>query len=593
MRKKLFGQVGNHLGGLKTARERADHKGRELAKLDISGRLRAGDFEVEIQGLRAIPGGIEYFARVWDANGERVGLGKHGNVDIERFRVFNPPILVSDGTKTKFLRAAEFPGDKDVEVEMDNLKEDLLAALLQDLGHTIKVIPKSGPDKIQHGKIGNTTSTFFPDPDTESTSVDGRSLNSAIDTYANVRDAATGSFAQDNDASNNAFLTQLGGSFFAVQRDFFLFDTSGIGDTDTITAAVISFAGTGSAADNADTSSINIVATTPASDTAITTADYDQAGSTVFASLAISSWNSTDGTYNDLTLDANGIAAVSKTGITKLGGRNSLDVNNTTPLGLNRVPIYYADQTGTTKDPKLVVTHATPTTDPVVFDTVTVSEVTTMMVDENPNVFDSVTITEVVTVFFEELVPFAAEDVTVTEAITMMMDLSISVFDSATITEAVDLSNPLELPTVTEDVTLTEVVTMMVDENPNVFDSVTITEDVTLLITELFLSVFDDVTVTDEDSQDSDVNISVFDAVTITESMAFESTSDISVFDDITITESNPLMADLNPAPFDAVTLTEGGGLTGLIFIADPRRELIHMRSTEQSYPIMMDTDEI
>lgn len=239
--------------------------------------------------------------------------------------------------------------------------QDLLSEY--SVGLYLRTVPKQYVPEYAMigGRVGvayMTTSTFYPDPDVESTSVDGRSLNSAIDTFSNVRDAATGSFAQDNDSTATfAFATSLSGGFYIVQRDFFLFDTSSLPDTDTIDTGVISFSGTGTSPGDADNSSINIVSTTPASNTEITTADYDQAGSTVYASLDVTSWNATDGTYNDFTLDATGEGQITKTGVSKFGGRNSLDVGNSAPLGLNRVSIFYADQTGTTKDPKLVVTH--------------------------------------------------------------------------------------------------------------------------------------------------------------------------------------------------------------------------------------------
>src|SRR5687767_6458106 len=98
--KKTLGKIGLALEQLPDARERANHKAKELAKLVFSGRQRAGDFEVEIHDLKEIPGGIEYYARAWVANDGQVGFGRDGSVDLERFRVFNHPIMVPDGTKS-------------------------------------------------------------------------------------------------------------------------------------------------------------------------------------------------------------------------------------------------------------------------------------------------------------------------------------------------------------------------------------------------------------------------------------------------------------------------------------------------------------
>src|SRR3989344_2016473 len=49
----------------------------------------------EIQSVQKIEGGIEILARAWK-DGKQLGFGKDGSVEIERFKIFNPPILVDD-----------------------------------------------------------------------------------------------------------------------------------------------------------------------------------------------------------------------------------------------------------------------------------------------------------------------------------------------------------------------------------------------------------------------------------------------------------------------------------------------------------------
>jgi len=75
--------------------------------------------------------------------------------------------------------------------------------------------------------------------------------------------------------------------------------------------------------------------------------------------LAWASWVDTAGTYNDFTLNANGISNISKTGITYFGARDSLDTANTTPTGNNNWNFNSSNGAGTTTDPKLVVTYTT------------------------------------------------------------------------------------------------------------------------------------------------------------------------------------------------------------------------------------------
>lgn len=76
--------------------------------------------------------------------------------------------------------------------------------------------------------------------------------------------------------------------------------------------------------------SVNIVSSTPASDTTIANADYSQLGSTKFSSNVFISSLLT-GQYNEISLNATGIAAISKTGVTKLGIRIDCDIDNTEP----------------------------------------------------------------------------------------------------------------------------------------------------------------------------------------------------------------------------------------------------------------------
>ena len=142
-----------------------------------------------------------------------------------------------------------------------------------------------------------------------------------------------------------------------VRRAYYLFDTSALTSGATISAGVFSLAGGGGILDNADSTGYDIVASTPASSTTIADSDFPNVGSTVFATIALSSFVTTDGVYNDFTLDSNGRANISQTSISKFAGRISRDTANSAPTGANTMFGYFADQAGTTKDPKLVVTY--------------------------------------------------------------------------------------------------------------------------------------------------------------------------------------------------------------------------------------------
>ena len=338
----------------KTGSEKANIKGQEIAKIGSVPRQNVkfseADYDIEIQSVKVIEGGVEVFARAWTSSGEQVGFGKDGTVDLERFRFINPPILVSDPNGDIIREWTE-----DGIAKQRKLKENPQLALLQTLAHTIKVSTKDNPmGRVIKGKVGNTTSTFFPDADVETTSVDGQ-LDIETATWAGSHDAAAGDAARPSGATLSTRARLLAGNYF-ISRDIYLFDTSGIGSGQQVDSATLSLAGTGTVENNVDTTTYDVVASTPASNTDLVAGDFDQLGTTVFGEFAVSGWNQTADTYNDITLT--NISAISVTGITKLGGRNSRDTDNVAPTGDNSIDSRSADTAGTTSDPKLVVVHS-------------------------------------------------------------------------------------------------------------------------------------------------------------------------------------------------------------------------------------------
>src|SRR3990167_9105794 len=179
---KAFGKSLENLD----ARERAKRKGEEIHRL-LKGKTTRHigvDFDIEVVDSNPIPGGVEVFARAWNKDGTQIGFGD-GTVDLERFRFINPPIMVPDGTKTsKILEDGNI-------VRLDNFIEDSEKALLLSLEHTISVVKRSGSDSIIKGKIGNTTTTIYPDPDVEDDSFDGTAQRVSTNAgWADVHDGA-------------------------------------------------------------------------------------------------------------------------------------------------------------------------------------------------------------------------------------------------------------------------------------------------------------------------------------------------------------------------------------------------------------------
>ncbi len=175
--------------------------------------------------------------------------------------------------------------------------------------------------------------------------------------YTTAHDLATGEAAS---ATDTELLGQngKGGSNYFINRSIMNFDTSALTSGATISAAVLSLFYR-SDKTSVDTGAAHgdqqIVAATPAGTNTVTTSDFPQFGTTVFATRVYGDFSS--GVYYDFTLDSNGRANISKTAISKFGLRAKGDVSALTPTGNNYVSFYSADQTGTSNDPKLVITY--------------------------------------------------------------------------------------------------------------------------------------------------------------------------------------------------------------------------------------------
>ena len=103
-----------------------------------------------------------------------------------------------------------------------------------------------------------------------------------------------------------------------------------------------------------------VVSSNPATNTDLVNGDYATFGETRFAT-DITYANFSIGAYNTFSLNGDGIAAISKTGISKFGFRSDYDLDNVVPTPnsakTNYTTAYTADQIGVTQDPKLVVTY--------------------------------------------------------------------------------------------------------------------------------------------------------------------------------------------------------------------------------------------
>jgi len=217
--------------------------------------------------------------------------------------------------------------------------------------------------------FGFDTFTFTPQG---ATTTDGTARYQSSElTYASIV-AASGTSAQNSNAEDSICTLGTNGTtnlFNLLIRGIYTFDTTiliNYGGTIAATFSVmidsnsIRFGGT----------SFNVVSAFPASNTNIVASDYSNLGSVAFSTIAQASINSSGTAYTDWVLNTAGINNIFEGGITGFGVRDTWDITaNFTGTWsgstANDLRGFFADQSGTTQDPKLtVVTALMPVTIP-------------------------------------------------------------------------------------------------------------------------------------------------------------------------------------------------------------------------------------
>lgn len=210
--------------------------------------------------------------------------------------------------------------------------------------------------------FGFSTLTINPDPGNPgTTTVDGYMSRNNVSTWV---DAISGNGDQSNGTdTSEAYIVIYrgsGGGDNSNRRTRFGFDTSVVGGGGTIYSGVLSLYGVGKQDSGGVSPNINVYGgNSYGSNTTMANADYQNTGSTAYSTaIAYSSWNTS--AYNAFTLNGTAVSAINKTGVTNIAARNAnYDVASATPGSTNTVSYvqgYFADQTGTSNDPKLVLT---------------------------------------------------------------------------------------------------------------------------------------------------------------------------------------------------------------------------------------------
>ena len=209
-----------------------------------------------------------------------------------------------------------------------------------------------------HLEFANTL-TAYPDPNPETTTVDGYVSNSNA-VWATARSASTGNNA--NDSSSIAYVRTAGTDIY---RGFALFSTAALTSGAIVTAGVLSVVPNSTANfDNDGDDWVNVLSSNPASNTALANGDFPQVGDALDnpteGSTRADITGVSTGSYLDFALNAAGLAWISQTGVSKFGFREGHDCIASLPASNNEILWRTADTGGTSSDPKLVVTYTPP-----------------------------------------------------------------------------------------------------------------------------------------------------------------------------------------------------------------------------------------
>lgn len=207
---------------------------------------------------------------------------------------------------------------------------------------------------------------FRPDPDAETTTVDGYAQHGGGSVAWSTLRSSAGNFSEDNSTDYTFAYWSAAGTldqWDTIARGIFLFDTTPINSASTVSAGSFIFYCTGKTApSDADATKreLRLASSAPASNTAITGTDYATLGNTSLGALAYASI--TASASNTVPLNASGLSNVTKGGISKFGTRSGADQDNSAPSWVlsDQYIVYgrFADYTGTSDDPTLRLTYS-------------------------------------------------------------------------------------------------------------------------------------------------------------------------------------------------------------------------------------------
>lgn len=215
--------------------------------------------------------------------------------------------------------------------------------------------------KLRRINFGFDTLTVYPDPHPEVNTVDGYTYPDATEMlWADKRNQGGGGSNDSLIYSGHILRIDTkttSGYYSNIFRAHFLFDTSSLGSDVNITSSEFSFVcaykqSTFASCDR----DFHLCSTNPASNTELVPDDHQTVGDISFGSIG---FNSVVVGRNYIALNSNGLAAISKTGISKFGARMGADINNIEPTwGVNKLAYYTGYYTeNSANKPRLDVTY--------------------------------------------------------------------------------------------------------------------------------------------------------------------------------------------------------------------------------------------
>jgi len=217
-------------------------------------------------------------------------------------------------------------------------------------------------------RFAYTTSTFYPNPGDTTAPTDGilaRDLGAGNgSTWNDIRNGAGNQAYMPSTTDVSPALAKDASGWWRMRRQLFGFNTSSIG-TDTISSGTLSLTDYSTSGPKDDFGGGNSEITFDAwadmnNEANFDAADYNDYDGVeqVTARMTYNNFQSGN-TYKDFTLNSSGISSIKKNGNTFFGARTGYDFDNSEPggTGTTQFKMYMSDETGTSKDPKLVVTH--------------------------------------------------------------------------------------------------------------------------------------------------------------------------------------------------------------------------------------------